>query len=90
MPRMTSAISPYHVHYTQTYASWLNQVDIWFGIITQRAIWRGVFHSVRQLIQKIEDFVEHHDLQSRPFVWVATADSILQKINRRCSLMSGT
>ena len=88
--RWLAARPRYHVHYTPTYASWLNQVEIWFGIITQRAIRRGVFRSVRQLIQKIEDFVEHYNRQSRPFVWVATADSILQKISRLCSLISGT
>ena len=88
--RWLAARPRYHVHYTPTYASWLNQVEIWFGIITQRAIRRGVFRSVRQLIQKIEDFVEHYNRRSRPFVWVATADSILEKISRLCSLISGT
>jgi len=72
----------YHVHYTPTYASWLNQVEIWFGIITQRAIRRGVFRSVRELIRKIEHFVERYSQQNRPFVWVATADSILEKVER--------
>jgi putative transposase len=88
--RWLAARPRYHVHFTPTYASWLNQVEIWFGIITQRAIRRGVFRSVRQLIEKIEDFVEHYNHQSRPFVWVATADSILEKIGRLCSLISGT
>jgi putative transposase len=88
--RWLAARPRYHVHYTPTYASWLNQVEIWFGIITQRAIRRGVFRSVRQLIEKIEDFVEHYNRQSRPFIWVATADSILEKISRLCSLISGT
>ena len=46
-----------HVHYTRTYASWLNQVERWFGIITQRAIRRGSFSSVKELIAKIEQFV---------------------------------
>ena len=88
--RWLAARPRYHVHYTPTYASWLNQVEIWFGIITQRAIRRGVFRSVRQLIQKIEDFVEHYNRKRRPFVWVATADSILEKIGRLCALISGT
>ena len=88
--RWLAARPRYHVHYTPTYASWLNQVEIWFGIITQQAIRRGVFRSVRELIQKIEDFVVHYSRESRPFVWVATADSILEKIGRLCSLISGT
>jgi len=88
--RWLSVRPRYHVHYTPTYASWLNQVEIWFGIITQRAIRRGVFRSVRKLTEKIHGFVEHYNRQSRPFVWVATADSILEKIGRLCSLISGT
>ena len=88
--RWLAARPRYHVHYTPTYSSWLNQVEIWFGIITQRAIRRGVFRSVRQLIQKIEEFVAHYNRESRPFVWVATADSILEKIGRLCTLISGT
>jgi len=88
--RWLAARPRYHVHYTPTYASWLNQVEIWFGIITQRAIRRGVFRSVRKLTEKIHGFVEHYNRQSRPFVWVATADSILEKISRLCSLISGT
>ena len=47
----------FHVHYTPTYASWLNQVERWFGIITQRAIRRGSFSSVKELIAKIEHFI---------------------------------
>ena len=85
------AIRPrYHVHYTPTYSSWLNQVEIWFNLITQRAIRRGTFRSVRQLVEKIDEFVQHHNKNARPFAWVATADSILDKIGRLCSLISGT
>lgn len=67
----------YHVHYTPTYSSWLNQVEIWFNIITQRAIRRGTFRSVKALIIKINQFVENYNSKTRPFVWTATADSIL-------------
>jgi putative transposase len=80
----------YHMHYTPTYSSWLNQVERWFGLITQRAIRRGTFTSVQDLIQKIDSFVRHYNRSSRPFVWTATADSILQKIARLCSRISGT
>jgi putative transposase len=48
----------WHVHYTPTYASWLNQVEIWFNLITQRAIRRGTFSSVKELIAKIEEYVK--------------------------------
>jgi putative transposase len=80
----------YHVHYTPTYASWLNQVEIWFNIITQKAIRRGTFRSVRDLISKIEHFVGAYNTKARPFVWTATADSILGKIERLCNVISGT
>jgi putative transposase len=80
----------FHMHYTPTYSSWLNQVERWFGLITQRAIRRGSFSSVKDLVQKIDDFVQHYNCKHRPFLWTATADSILQKIARLCSRISGT
>jgi putative transposase len=80
----------YQVHYTPTYASWLNQVETWFHFITQRAIRRGTFRSVKELVAKIKQFVDHYNRNSRPFVWTATADSILEKIKRLCQRISGT
>jgi putative transposase len=82
--------SRFHVHYTPTYASWLNQVERWFGIITQRAIRRGSFSSVKELIAKIEQFVAAYNKTKAPFNWTATADSILEKLQRLCSQISGT
>ena len=80
----------FHVHYTPTYASWLNQVERWFGIITQRAIRRGSFSSVKELIAKIEQFAEAYNKTMTPFNWTATADSILEKLQRLCAQISGT
>lgn len=80
----------FHIHYTPTYSSWLNQVERWFGLITQRAIRRGSFSSVKELIANIDAFVNHYNRSRRPFAWTATADSILQKIARLCSRISGT
>jgi putative transposase len=80
----------YQVHYTPTYASWLNQVEIWFNLITQRAIRRGTFKSVKELITKIESFVRTYNRDTHPFVWTATADSILEKIKRLCQRISET
>ena len=51
----------YHVHYTPTYASWLNQVEIWFGIISRRAIKRGSFRNVKELVQRIKEFTERYN-----------------------------
>lgn len=80
----------YHIHYTPTYSSWLNQVERWFGLITQRAIRRGSFRSVSELVEKIDSFVQNYNRTHRPFVWTATADSILGKVARLCSRISGT
>jgi putative transposase len=80
----------FHVHFTPTYASWLNQVEIWFNRITQRAIRRGTFRSVKELATKIDEFVENANQNARPFVWTATPDSIFAKVQRLCERISGT
>lgn len=82
--------SRFHVHFTPTYASWLNQVERWFGLITQQAIRRGSFKNVPDLIAYIKRYVEHYNVHARPFVWTATADSILAKIERLCKVIGGT
>lgn len=80
----------FHMHYTPTSASWLNQVEIWFNLITQQAIRRGTFHSVRDLVRKIDLFVSQYNRSSKPFAWTATADSILQKLERLRQATPGT
>jgi putative transposase len=80
----------YHLHFVPTYSSWLNQVERWFALITQRAIHRGSFRSVKELVAKIEQFVSAYNKESKPFKWIATADSILAKIERLCERISGT
>lgn len=62
-----------------TYSSWLNQVERWFGLIAQQAIRRGSFKNVKELIAKINQFVQRYNRNSKPFAWTATADSIFQK-----------
>ena len=80
----------FHLHFTPTYSSWLNQVERWFALITNQAIRRGSFDSVRDLKRKIELFVGHYNQHPRPFMWTATADSILGKIERLCKFINGT
>jgi len=79
----------FHVHFTPSYSSWLNQVERWFGIITERMIRRGSFRSVKELIARIETFVANFNKGSTPFMWTATADSIFEKIQRLCVRISG-
>ena len=80
----------YHLHFTPTYASWINQVERWFAIISQRAIRRGSFRNVRELRQSIEQFIERYNHDPRPFKWTATAESILAKVTKISKLISGT
>jgi putative transposase len=79
-----------HMHFTPTYSSWLNQVERWFALITERAIRRNSFTSVRELKQQIELFVQRYNADASPFQWVATADSILRKIERIAKRISAT
>ena len=80
----------FHLHYTPTYASWLNQVEIWFNIITRQAVRRGSFRKVSELIERIERTTAQWNANAHPFVWTATADSILAKIKRLCERISTT
>ncbi len=80
----------YHLHFTPTSASWLNQVERFFAEITRRRIRRGSFTHVRELEQAIHDYLEHHNRHPKPFVWTATADGILGKVKRFCERTSVT
>ena len=70
-------------HFTPTSASWLNQVETWFSVLTRQAIRRGTFGSVKQLIATIDTFTLSWNAGSTPFVWVKTADEILAKAVRK-------
>ena len=72
-----------HVHFTPTSGSWLNLVEVWFGIIERQAIRRGVFPSVRDLILKIRAFIDGWNRRRHPFIWTKPANEILTKINRK-------
>ena len=80
----------YHVHFTPTYASWLNQVERWFGLVTQRALRRSSVRTVRELVRRIDAFVANYNASARPFAWPASADSILAKLERLQKAISGT
>jgi transposase len=72
----------FHLHFIPTSSSWLNLVERWFRELTEKAIRRGVFHSVPELIDAIETFLAAHNDDPKPFVWTASADAILAKVNR--------
>lgn len=69
----------YHLHFTPTSASWMNQVETWFSLLTRRQIRRGVFKSVKELVEAIERYIEAHNQNPRPFIWTKTAAQILEK-----------
>jgi transposase len=70
------------LHFTPTGASWLNLVERWFAEITRKRIRRGTFHSVRELNRAISEYVRENNRYPRPFIWTATATSIMKKIKR--------
>ncbi len=72
-----------HAHFTPTSASWLNLVEVWFGIIERQAIHRGSFGSVQDLNAKIRAFITGWNNRCHPFVWTKTAEDILKKANRK-------
>jgi transposase len=67
------------LHFTPTSASWLNMVEIFFGIITRQAIRRGTFTSVPDLIGAIGIFIDAYNQRCRPFAWTKTAEQILNR-----------
>jgi len=72
----------YHLHFTPTHASWLNQVERWFALLTERQIKRGSHSSVQELEDAIREFIKVHNQQPRPFRWAKSADQILASIAR--------
>lgn len=80
--------SRYHLHFTPTGASWLNQVERWFATLTQKQIRRGSFTSVRDLMLKIRRYLNLHNDNPRPFVWTKSADQIFETIYAMCKDIS--
>lgn len=74
----------YHLHFTPTHASWLNQVERWFAALTEKQIRRGVHRTTRDLERAIEVYLEASNAQPRPFRWTKSADAILAGIARFC------
>jgi len=74
----------FQVHFTPTYSSWLNLVERWFALLTERRLRRGVFRSTRELEQTIERYLAQHNDDPKPFAWTKTADEILQALAWTC------
>src|SRR3954447_2750026 len=80
--RWLAARPRYHVRFTPTSSSWLNQIERWFAEITRKRIRRGTFRSVRGLIKTIRDYIRVYNKNPRPFQWVATASRIIRKVSK--------
>jgi transposase len=80
----------YHVHFTPTSGSWLNQVERFFAEITAKQIRRGVFRSVAALEKAILEYLAAHDEDPKPFVWTAGADLILDRVKKVCERISNS
>jgi len=74
----------WHLHFTPTHASWLNQVERFFSLITNEAIRRGNFLSVPQLVSAIRAYLDAYNEEAKPFVWTSSADRILEKTVKLC------
>src|SRR4051812_11385430 len=77
------------LHFTPTSGSWLNLVEVFFGIITRQAIRRGSFDSVKQLVSAIRAFIDAYNERCRPFIWTKTADEILPRATRQATSDAG-
>lgn len=75
----------FHLHFIPTHSSWLNLIERWFALLTERQIKRGAHTSVRQLREAIEEYIRITNKAPKPFVWTKTADEILEKVARFAS-----
>ena len=80
----------YHVHFTPTGASWINLVERFFAVLTEKQIRRGIHRSTRELEQAIRHYLEVYNETAKPFVWTKTADQILASVARFCQRTSVT
>jgi transposase len=74
----------FHVHFTPTYSSWLNQIERWFALLTEQQLRRGIHPSVWALEQDIREFIETTNQHPKPFQWTKPADAILDSLSRFC------
>jgi transposase len=74
----------FHVHFTPTYSSWLNQVERWFALLEQKALKRGAHRSTTELEKAIYEFIDVSNEEPRPYLWTKSADDILDNLQRFC------
>jgi transposase/transcriptional regulator with XRE-family HTH domain len=79
----------FHLHFTPTSSSWLNQVERWFGLLTERQLRRGIHDNVSALEHDIQAWIEQWNSNPQPFIWIKTADEILEKLARYLQRIPG-
>jgi len=79
----------FHIHFTPTGSSWMNQVERWFGFLTDQLIRRGVHKSVQALEKDVRAWIDQWNQDPKPFVWVKTAEEILDSLARYIARISG-
>jgi transposase len=77
----------FHVHFTPTASSWLNLVERWFRELTEKRLRRGTFRSVPELVDAIMEYIEHHNEHPQAFVWTASVQRIMDKVERARSVL---
>jgi transposase len=80
----------YHLHFIPTSSSWLNQVERFFAEITEKRIRRGAFRSVKALKKAIQDYLDNHNQNPKPFLWTAEAELILSRVKKVCERISNS
>jgi transposase len=70
----------FHMHFTPTYSSWINQVERWFGLLTDKKLRRSAHRSIQALERDIQDWIAHWNEDPKPFAWTKTADEILERL----------
>ena len=74
----------FHFHFIPTYSSWLNQVERWFALLSERALRHGVHCSTQALEAAIREFIRAHNDDPKPFIWTKAADQIIASVTRHC------
>ena len=77
----------FHLQFTPTSSSWCNPVERFFRNLTDKCVRRGVFHSVEELQQSIQRYIEQHNRKPKPYIWTAKARDILEKVKRAWSAL---
>jgi len=77
----------FHLHFTPTSSSWLNQVERFFRDLTDKCVRRGVFHNVKELETSIQRYIDEHNRKPKPYLWTAKANDILEKVKRAWQVM---